>query len=255
MFDTHAHVHDPAFDLDREQMLARAKEAGVERILTVGTDLDDSGRARTVAERYGLDYAAGIHPHEAKEAPGDIDAALEAFWTSGAPAPRAIGEIGFDYYYDHSPRDDQRRVLVAQLRFARRRGVPVIFHLRDAFDDFLAVLRAEFDARMQGVVHCFSGDEGQARTLVEEFGLRLGIGGILTFRNAQTLRDALLAIGLDQVILETDCPYLAPVPHRGRRNEPSFMADTAKALADLFSVSAEDVTTRTTANAESLFGA
>jgi TatD DNase family protein len=108
---------------------------------------------------------------------------------------------------------------------------------------------------MQGVVHCFAGDQRQARTLIDEFGLRLGIGGILTFRNAEPLREALLAVGLEQIILETDCPYLAPVPHRGRRNEPSFMADTAKALAELFGVTAEDVTTRTTATAESLFGA
>ncbi|MFY9781746.1 MAG: TatD family hydrolase [Candidatus Baltobacteraceae bacterium] len=255
MFDTHAHVHDPAFDLDREQMLVRAKEAGIDRILTVGTDLADSGRARSVAELYGLDYAVGVHPHEAKDAPADLDPALEAFWGDGARVPRALGEMGLDYFYDHSPRGDQRRVLVAQLRFARRRGLPAIFHLRDAFEDFLAILRAEFVPPMQGVVHCFAGDERQARTLVEEFGLRLGIGGILTFRNAQALRDALLAVGLDRVILETDCPYLAPVPHRGRRNEPSFMADTAKALAELFGVSAEDVMTRTTANAESLFGA
>jgi TatD DNase family protein len=255
MFDTHAHVHDPAFDLDREQMLARAKEAGIDRILTVGTDLADSGRARGVAERYGLDYAVGIHPHEAKDAPADVDAALGAFWGNGGRTPRALGEMGLDYYYDHSPRADQRRVLVAQLRFARRRGVPAIFHLRDAFDDFLEVLRAEYAPPMRGVVHCFSGDEKQARTLVEEFGLRLGIGGILTFRNAQPLRDALLAVGLDRVILETDCPYLAPVPHRGRRNEPSFMTATAQALAELLGLSAEDITTRTTANAESLFGA
>jgi TatD DNase family protein len=236
-------------------MLERAKSAGVSRILTVVTDLADSARARDVAARYGLDYAAGIHPHEAKDAPADLETALERFWETDGRLPRALGEVGLDYYYDHSPRAVQRRVLVEQLRFAQGRRVPLVFHLRDAFDDFVQVLRVEFATSMRGVVHCFSGDEGQARRLVGEFGLRLGIGGILTFRNAGAVRDAVKAVGLGAVMLETDCPYLAPVPHRGRRNEPCFMTATARALAELFEVSTQEVATRTTANAESLFGA
>jgi TatD DNase family protein len=255
MFDTHAHVHDPVFDADRERMLARAKEAGIERILTVGTDLADSRLAQSTAARYGIDYAVGIHPHEAKEAPPDVGAALDALWRGNGFAPRAIGEMGLDYYYDHSPRLDQRRVLVAQLRYARERGLPAIFHLRDAFGDFIEILRAEFGPTARGVVHCFSGDASQAATLVEEFGLRLGIGGVLTFRNAGQLREAVLAVGLDPLILETDCPYLAPVPYRGHRNEPSFMTATANVLAELFGVPQRDVIARTTATAQSLFGA
>jgi TatD DNase family protein len=254
MFDTHAHVHDKAFDLDREAVLERAREAGVERILTIGTDLASSRDAREVALRYGLDYAIGIHPHEAKDAPADLAEAFDAFIAGSQKAPRAIGEMGLDYYYDHSPRDVQREVLAKGIRYARERGFPAIFHERDAFADFVAVLRAEAPHGLRGVVHCFTGDTAAARVLVEDFGLYLGIGGVMTFKNAQALRDAVAAVGLDHVILETDAPYLAPVPHRGRRNEPAFVAATAAAMAGIFGTSVERVVTRTNASATALFG-
>src|SRR5271165_4424664 len=185
MFDTHAHIHDAAFDADRELMLARARDAGVHRILTVGTSLEDSRRAAATAAAFALDFSIGIHPHEAQDAPADLAAALDALRTEVPLAPRALGETGLDYYYDHSPRDAQRNVLVAQIRYARALGLPLIFHQRDAFDDFLEVLRAEFAAPMQGVVHCFTGNAKQARAVVDEFGLKLGIGGVLTFKNAE----------------------------------------------------------------------
>jgi len=252
MFDTHAHVHDPAFESDRDAMLARAQAAGVRRIMTTGTDLADSRRAQATAARYHVDYAVGIHPHEAAGAPRDIPAAFDELIAAGA-RPRAIGEMGLDYYYDHSPRDVQRSVLAIQLRYARERGFPAVFHQRDAFDDFVAALRAGGNG-IRGVVHCFTGDVGQAKTAVEEFGLVLGIGGVVTFKSAESLREAVLAVGLERIILETDCPYLAPVPHRGSRNEPAFIADTARFLAHLFGTTLEDVVTRTTRTAEALFG-
>jgi TatD DNase family protein len=146
-------------------------------------------------------------------------------------------------------------VLVAQLRYARERGLPAVFHQRDAFDDFVAILRAEQAAPLRGVVHCFTGTAEQAEVLVGEFGLRLGIGGVLTFKTAGTLRDAVLAVGLEHVVLETDCPYLAPVPHRGCRNEPAFVAATAARLAELFALTPREVVTRTSSTAHSLFGA
>jgi len=254
MFDTHAHVQDAAFDDDRESVLARAAAAGVERILTIGTDVADSRRAAATAARYGLDYAIGIHPHEAKDAPEDIGAAFDALIAGADRPPHAIGEMGLDYFYDHSPRDAQRRVLVAQLRYAREHGLPAIFHQRDAFDDFVAVLREEHAAPLRGVVHCFTGTADQARLLVDEFGLRLGIGGVLTFKTAGALRDAVQSVGLEHVVLETDCPYLAPVPHRGSRNEPAFVAATAARLAALFDTTSDAVIARTNATARSLFG-
>jgi TatD DNase family protein len=146
-------------------------------------------------------------------------------------------------------------VLVEQIRYARGRGLPCVFHLRDAFEEFVTLLRSEPAAGLRGVVHCFTGNAAQARTLVGEFGFRLGIGGVLTFKTAQEVRDAVRAVGLEHLVLETDCPYLAPVPHRGSRNEPAFMTATAALLAELFGTTAAAVEARTTATAASLFGA
>jgi TatD DNase family protein len=253
MFDTHAHIHDTVFDADRAEMLARAKAAGVVRIISVGTDLATSAAARAVAERFGLEFSIGIHPHEARDAPADVAAAFDELLAAGAARPRAIGEMGLDYYYDHSPRDVQRRVLVDQLRFAKARGLPAIFHQRDAFDDFVAVL-AEAGEGIRGVVHCFTGNAAQALRLTGEFGLYLGIGGVATFKSAGDVRDAVAAVGLDRIILETDCPYLAPVPYRGKRNEPAFVAATAALLARVFETTPAEIAARTTANAVALFG-
>ena len=256
MFDTHAHIHDRAFDADRDAMLARARDAGVERIMTIGTDLAASRAAREAAVRYGLDYSIGVHPHEAKDAPEHLAAALDELLAEAGPKPpRAIGEIGLDYYYDHSPRDVQRAVMVAQLRFARERKMPVVFHQRDAFDDFRTILHEEAAGGLAGVVHCFTEGPEQARILVEEYGLRLGIGGVLTFKSAASVRDAVVAVGLDHIILETDCPYLAPVPYRGQRNEPAFIAATAGVLAETLGTTRDEVIRRTTATAKALFGA
>lgn len=235
-------------------MLERAAQAGVGRIVTVGCDLSDSARALDAAVRHDLDWSLGVHPHEAKDAPADLAAAFDALAASASRKPVAVGETGLDYYYDHSPRDAQRAVMRGQVRYARERGLPVIFHHRDAFADFIEVLRDEWDAgRMRGVVHCFTGDVAQAQTLTLEFGLLLGIGGVLTFKNAQPLRDAVSSVGLDRVVLETDCPYLAPIPHRGRRNEPAFITATAAMLATVFGVGDSEVADRTTRAAQALF--
>lgn len=254
MFDTHAHVQDAVFDADREAMLARARDANVTRIMTIGTDLADSRRAQTTAAEHGLDYAIGIHPHEAQDAPADIAAALDAIVAEGVRPPTAIGEIGLDFYYSHSPKDVQQRVLAGQLRYALDRDLPAVFHQREAFDEFVAIVRIVAAGPLRGVVHCFTGEPEQARLLVDEFDLRLGIGGVLTFKTAQNVRDSVLAVGLDKLILETDCPYLAPVPHRGRRNEPAFMAATAGLLAKLFETTVEDVISRTSKTARALLG-
>jgi TatD DNase family protein len=144
-------------------------------------------------------------------------------------------------------------VLLAQLAYVREHDVPAIFHQRDAFDDFVTVVR-EHGTGLRGVVHCFTGNTEQAKVLTGEFGLKLGIGGVATFKNAGALRDAIVAVGLDHVILETDCPYLAPVPYRGKRNEPAFVAATAETLSTLFATPASDIVARTTANATDLFG-
>jgi TatD DNase family protein len=255
MIDTHAHVHDRAFDEDREAMLARAREHGVDAIVTVGCDVEDSRRACEAAERYGLRATVGIHPHEAKDAPADLAAAFDALRERFGGRVVAVGETGLDYHYDHSPREVQRSVFAAQLAYARERDLPLVFHQREAHDDFVTGLRAGYDARAQrGIVHCFTGTPDEARVFAGEFGLVLGIGGVVTFKTAQPLRDAVKAVGLDAIVLETDCPYLAPIPHRGKRNEPAFVADTARAVAGVLGVPVETVIARADANARRVLG-
>jgi TatD DNase family protein len=254
MIDTHAHVHDHQYDEDRAAMLDRARAAGVERIVTIGTDLADSERAVRTAETFGLLATIGIHPHEAKDAPADIAAAFDGLRSSAKAPIVAIGETGLDYHYNHSPAEAQRRVLGDQIAYARAASLPVVFHQREAFDDFVAILREQWDrTTMRGIVHCFTGDTAQALAFVEEFGLLLGIGGVVTFKTAQGLRDAVRTVGLAPIVLETDCPYLAPVPYRGKRNEPAFMVESAKAVADLLERSPDDVVAATTATALRLF--
>lgn len=251
MTDTHCHVHDAKFDDDRAETISRAAAAGVARLLTVGCDVADSERAIATAERYGLCASAGIHPHEAKDAPDDLANAFAPL-LERAPVV-AIGEAGLDYHYGHSPREAQAAVLRAQIRLARERKLPVIFHQRDAFEDFCAVLAEEFTADMRGVVHCFTGTVEEAKRLAGEFGLLLGIGGVVTFGNAHALREAVRAIGAGGIVLETDCPYLAPVPMRGKRNEPAFVMHVAAKVAEVLETGVAEVAAATDLNAERLF--
>lgn len=252
LVDTHAHIHDKAFADDRDAVVARMRDAGVATAISVGCDVTDSKRALDVAMRYGLFSSVGIHPHEAKDAPPDIAGAFAPFLSDRRII--AVGETGLDYFYDHSPRDVQQGVLRQQIRIAREAGKPVIFHHRDAFDDFTAILREEWKDGMRGVIHCFTGDTRQAQTYVHDFGMYLGIGGVVTFKTAQAIRDAVVNVGLNRLVLETDCPYLAPVPYRGQRNEPAYVAVTASKLADLFSRAPGEVAAVTTHNARNLFG-
>jgi TatD DNase family protein len=251
VIDTHAHLHDPKFDGDRAVVIDRARTAGISTIVNVGCDVADSFRALEVAREYRLHASVGIHPHEAKDAPPDIPSVFESFLHD--PRVVAIGEAGLDYYYDHSPRDVQQRVLREQLAFARETGFPFVFHQRDAFDDFVTILRDEWRAPMRGVVHCFTGDTAQAQLLTQEFGLYLGIGGVLTFKTAEPLRAAVAAVGLESLVLETDCPYLAPVPHRGERNEPAYVELSAQRLAEVLDCGVDEVVAVTDANARSVF--
>jgi TatD DNase family protein len=252
VIDTHCHVHDRKFDADRDAVIERARAAGVTAMLTIGEDLADSARAIAAAAQYGIAAAAGIHPHEARNAPADLAGPLRALLRE--PRVVAIGETGLDYYYEHSSRDAQAAVLRAQLGVAREEGMPVVFHQRDAFDDFTAILREEWTSGMRGVVHCFTGTAAEAVTYTRDFGLMLGIGGVVTFPTAEPLREAVRTAGLGNIVLETDCPYLAPVPMRGKRNEPAFVTHTAAQVAALLSVPLAEVAARTDENAGRLFG-
>jgi TatD DNase family protein len=251
VIDTHVHIHDQRFDDDRAAVVARAREAGLSHMISVGCDLADSARALDVARDYRIYSSVGIHPHEAKDAPVDIELVFEPFLHDRRVV--AIGETGLDYYYDHSPRDVQARVMRAQVRLARDTGFPLIFHQRDAYDDFLAILNEEWVTGMKGVIHCFTGDAAAARTYVDDFGLLLGIGGVVTFKTAEPLRAAVAEVGLDSIVLETDCPYLTPVPHRGERNEPAYVTYAASKIAEILGCTVDEVSVKTDANALALF--
>jgi TatD DNase family protein len=254
MIDTHAHVHDHAFDDDRAAMLERARNSGVDGIVTVGCDVEDSRRACEIAEHYGLVATIGIHPHEAKDAPPELPAVFDALRERYGTRIVAVGETGLDYHYDHSPREIQRDVFRTQLAYARTRAMPLVFHQREAHDDFVAGLRDGFDPSTQrGIVHCFTGTPDEALIFRRDFGLLLGIGGVVTFKTAQDLREAVKLVGLDAIVLETDSPYLAPVPYRGKRNEPAFIVETARVVAEVIGVDVETVVRRTDENARALF--
>jgi TatD DNase family protein len=247
--DTHCHLGDAAFDPDRDAVLARARAAGVGHVVVIGTTVADSERAAALAgTRPGLSATAGLHPHEAKDwtpAAGERLRALLAL-----PAVVALGETGLDYHYDHSPRPAQRRAFEAQLALAGEVGKPVVVHAREADDDVVALLR---DVRATVVLHSFS-----SGPKVFEAGLAaaayFSFSGMITFKSWAAM-DRLTACPLDRLLVETDAPYLAPVPHRGRRNEPAFVRDVALALARARGAAFDDMVRQTTANAQRVFGA
>jgi TatD DNase family protein len=251
-FDTHAHLHDPAFAEDRAAVLDRARRAGVGLVLAVGTDPATSREAVTLAAAHDGVYAAvGIHPHDAAQADGAALADIAAL--ARAPKVVAIGEIGLDYYRNLSPRDAQLEVLGAHLALAREVRKPVLLHCREAHPDLLAVLDAEGVAAVGGILHCFSGDLDVARRGLA-LGLLISIAGPVTYPNARRLGEVVRALGTDSLVLETDCPYLPPQGWRGQRNEPAYLPATAARVAELCGVPAAALAARTTANACGLLG-
>jgi TatD DNase family protein len=245
--DTHAHLHDAAFAEDRPAVLARARAAGVARLVTVGTDPGTARAAVALANSEPDVYAAvGIHPHDATTADDDALAVIAEL--AGAPRVVAIGEIGLDYYRNLSPVAAQRAALRAQLALAREVGKPVLLHCREAHADLLAVLAEEGIGRTGGIMHCFSGDLAVARRCLD-LGLLVSIAGPVTYPNARRLGEVVRALGLDPLVIETDCPYLPPQPWRGKRNEPAYLPATAARIAELADVPVADVARRTTATA------
>ncbi len=252
LIDTHSHLHDPSFDVDREAVIDRAVQAGVQMMVTVGTDLDTSFAAIALAEQYSFIHATvGVHPHEAKTVTSD---GLEKLRELGKhPCVVAYGEIGLDYYYDHSSRDIQRARFKDQLGIARDLDLPIVIHTRDAQEDTLAILKDEWKDR-PGVFHCFTGDTAYAIQVLE-LGFMISFSGIVTFSKALELREAANVVPLDRLLIETDCPYLAPVPHRGKRNEPAYLHAIVKTIAaGKPSVSIEEVAVASYDNAKKLFG-
>ena len=229
LFDTHAHLHFPEFDADREAVMARAREAGVRRMLTIGTEPESSRAAVAFAAREADVWATvGIHPHDAAEA--DAAALAEIERLAAEPRVVALGEIGLDYFRNLSPREDQQRVFRALIRVARRVGKPVVIHCREAHDDVLTILAEERVADVRGIMHCFSGDVAIARRCLD-LGLLVSLAGPVTYPNARALPDVARFVPADRLVVETDCPFLPPQGYRGKRNEPAYIAITAACVA------------------------
>ncbi len=250
LVDTHCHLDDAKFDGDREEVIERARAAGVERMVAIGTGHGPPDLAAGVrlAEQHDFVYASvGVHPHDASKAAEESFAKLGEL--AAHPKVVAVGEIGLDYHYDFSPRDVQRSVFERQLEIASASGKPVIIHTREAWEDTMALVKQSGGVPFGGILHCFTGDEEQAREALE-LGFHLAFGGVLTFPNAEPVRQAARITPEDRLLLETDCPYLAPAPHRGKRNEPAFVVEVARRLAEVRGCTVEHIETATTRNFE-----
>lgn len=250
LFDTHAHLHFPEFDADREAMLHRARAAGVRRMVTIGTDADTTRAAIAIAEREGDVWAtAGVHPHDAGET--DDVALAEVERLAGNPRVVAIGEIGLDFFRNLSPRDAQGRVFRRFIALARRLRKPVVVHCREAHAEVLSILSEERAAEVGGIMHCFSGDVEIARRCLD-LGLVISLAGPVTYPNARALPDVARFVPADRLVVETDCPFLPPQGYRGKRNEPAYLALTAMRVAELRGESLETLARRTSDNARRL---
>ncbi len=250
LFDTHAHLLSDKFEEDRSALIAALPGRGLTGVIEVGTDIEYSQRAVQLAAEEDYIYAAvGVHPHDAGEAPEDYLDTLKQL--AKHPKVVALGEVGLDYYYDFSPRDVQLKTFERQLDLAKRLGLPVIVHMRDATQDALALLREHKGVR--GVMHCFSGSVETAEECVG-MGLHVSFTGSVTFKNARKVVEAAAAVPLDRLMAETDCPYLSPEPVRGRRNDPSNVRYVIERLAQIKGVSFDEMCETNIKNAKGLFG-
>ncbi|MBM3601511.1 MAG: TatD family deoxyribonuclease [Alphaproteobacteria bacterium] len=252
LVDSHCHLDFPDFAAERDEVVARARRAGVGLMVTICTKVSAFDRILAIAETYdGIYCSVGIHPHEAAAEP-ETDAA-KLVELARHPKVVGIGESGLDYFYEHSPREAQARSFRAHIAAARQSGLPLIVHSRDADEDMAAIL-AEEHARgaFTGVLHCFSSGQALAERAVA-LGFYISLSGIVTFKKAEELRTAVRALPVDRLLVETDAPYLAPIPHRGKRNEPSFVVHTAHAVGQLKGLGPDRIAQETTDNFFRLF--
>ena len=257
--DSHAHLDVPHYDADRAEVIARARAAGVDTMLEIaGSDVGKGSlpAGLKLAEEYPFIYAAvGLHPHEASL----YDDELERQLIAAAQHQKVIGwgEIGLDYHYDHSPRDVQRRVFARQLEIALELGLPVIIHTREAEDDTIRLLRDEWalkgGSQTGGIIHCFTSSQRMADAALE-MGFLISFSGVVTFKKSDELRAVAKSVPIERLLIETDCPYLAPQPYRGKRNEPAFVIETARVLAELHGLSLAELARVTSDNFRRLFG-
>jgi TatD DNase family protein len=254
LVDSHCHLDSDQFDADREEVIQRALDAGVKHMVAIGTgngppDLEAGIR---LAEKYEAFYATvAVHPHDASKATPETFKRLGDL--SQHPKVVAIGEMGLDYHYDFSPREVQKAVFIEQMQIAAAAKKPIVIHTREAWDDTIAAIREHWDRGLGGIMHCFSGNPEQAKQALD-LGFYLSYGGIVTFPKAIDIQQSATITPADRILIETDAPYLAPVPKRGKRNEPAYMVETAKKLAVLRGVTPESIAEITTTNFQCLCG-
>jgi TatD DNase family protein len=254
LIDSHAHIQGSEFAVDLNGVIDRAHAAGVEKIIVAGGvgELSSNDAAVAVANSStGLFATVGMHPHDAK----DVSEADLARLKNLAADPKvvAVGETGLDFYYNHSPRDLQMKIFTRFIHMARATDLPIIVHDRDAHREIAELLQSEGGGNLRGVIHCFTGDYSAAKTYLD-LGFYLSFSGIVTFKNAEPLREVARKLPLERLLVETDSPYLAPVPHRGKRNEPAFVRQVAETLAAVKGLSLPEVAETTTRNTQDLFG-
>jgi TatD DNase family protein len=253
LIDSHAHIQGKEYAGEAKAVIARAREAGIEKIIVVGGagDMSSNTEAVALADTFPIIYATvGMHPHDAKDVTNDELRTLRQL--TAHPKVIAVGETGLDYYYDHSPRDVQRRVFGQFIHMACDTDLPIVVHERDAAKEAAEMLRSEGVGRLHGVIHCFTGDYNAARAYLD-LGFYLSLTGIITFKNAGALREVVRQVPLERLLVETDSPYLTPVPHRGKRNEPAYVRFVAETIAKLKELAVEEVARVTTANVKDLF--
>jgi TatD DNase family protein len=253
--DSHAHIEGSEFDADLEAVIQRALDAGVEKIVCVGDGevaADSHAAAFRIAEEHPFIYTTvGVHPHEARLLDDELYAKLQDL--SQHPKVIAWGEIGLDYHYDNSPREAQREAFKRQLRMARERQLPISIHTREAEADTLAILDEEWkDSGLAGVIHCFTGTWAFGEAAVER-GFLISFSGVVTFKKAEDLRHTARRLPIEKLLIETDSPFLAPVPYRGRRNEPAYVVETARAIAEVRETTVEEIGRATSENFTRLF--
>lgn len=252
IFDTHAHYDDEAFDSDREELIGSLKENGIGCVVNVGASISSCKTTLKLAQTYSFLYGAlGVHPNETAEL---TESHME--WLKEALADEkivAVGEIGLDYYWDQPEREVQKKWFVRQLALSKETKLPVIIHSRDAAKDTLDIMKAEHNGATGGVIHCFSYGVEMAREYLN-MGYYLGIGGVLTFKNAKKLKEVVEYAPISRLVLETDCPYLAPVPNRGKRNSSLNLPYVVQAMAEIKNMEPEEIIRLTTENAKALYG-
>jgi TatD DNase family protein len=255
--DSHCHLADETFANDLDDVVARAKQAGVQRVLVIL----EGGNAKEIDQAARLEvlwpetrFAVGVHPHQAHEFADDPPRAVAVVREQlrSTPAARAVGEIGLDYHYDFSPRAVQQAVFRGQVRLARELGRPVVVHTREADEDTVTILREEGGGEVRGVLHCFTGNDALAAAGLD-LGFFISLAGIITFPRAGELRETVRRVPVDRLLTETDSPFLAPVPFRGKRNEPAYVARVVETLADLHGIAPPEMAARTAANFHTLF--